>query len=355
MSRDFTDLLKEIARGPKGARHLTLAEAQEAADAILDQTASSAQIGAFLAAERLKTESADELLAFSCALRSRCLSIGESWHSDKGLDLLGPFDGRRQSFHSEIPAAFILLSLGIPVLFHGVLTPLPPNRGIGIYEVLQALDLPLGTGSADAQKIYQHYGAAFVNTEFVCPALGRLRFLREELSMRTLFNTVEKTLNPAGNSKVIIGMFHRNRQPVLIDFLSQLTYYQEILLVPGVEGSADLYVHRPTSIWRIRPEANTRKEYRVDPSELNLNPVVNRFTMTPQEQAHAIRAILTREPHPMRDLVLWNAGVELWFMDYTSSWQEGVAIARQALDEGVAASFIRNWQNQSLIDNLSCD
>ena len=357
MRSPFADLLKEVARGARGARHLTFTEAREAADAILDHTASSAQIGAFLTAERIKTESAEELLAFSSALRSRCEDTGGQWLSEDGLDIVDPFDGRRKSFLSAIPAGFILRSLGIPVLFHGVLKSLPPKRGTGLYDVLQALNLPLFTGEADSKTVYQHCGSAFVNTEAICPPLGRLRVLREELSMRTLFNTVEKTLNPAGNARVITGMFHQSRHHVLKDFLSHLTHYREILLVVGVEGSGDLFVHRPSVVWKINPRSETAQEFEIDPRAARLNPVVNRLSMTTEEQAQATQTILAGEHHPLRDLVLLNAGVGLWLMGHTPSWTEGVEAAQEAVDGGLVASLLQKWRENSqfFVDRLSSD
>ena len=58
------ELLKEIGRGKRGARDLTYEEAARAAELIVGGAATPAQIGAFLVAERVKMESADELKAF---------------------------------------------------------------------------------------------------------------------------------------------------------------------------------------------------------------------------------------------------------------------------------------------------
>lgn len=54
-------LLKEVGRGKRGARDLTYEEALQAAESILTGTATPVQIGAFLAAERIKMESVEEI------------------------------------------------------------------------------------------------------------------------------------------------------------------------------------------------------------------------------------------------------------------------------------------------------
>ncbi|WKB35019.1 hypothetical protein QS257_14875 [Terrilactibacillus sp. S3-3] len=56
--------LKEVARGKRGSKALSYEETTQLAHFILEGKATDAQISAYLIAERMKTESADELLAF---------------------------------------------------------------------------------------------------------------------------------------------------------------------------------------------------------------------------------------------------------------------------------------------------
>ena len=66
---NMIDVLKEVGRGKRGARDLTYEEALQAAEHILGGTATPAQIGAFLAAERIKMESVEELETFVLTCR----------------------------------------------------------------------------------------------------------------------------------------------------------------------------------------------------------------------------------------------------------------------------------------------
>lgn len=336
----FSDLLKEVARGRKGARDLTHSEALAAARLIVDQNASLAQIGAFLASERIKTESAPELLAFIEVLRSR-LSVPPPWRHDGGLDTAGPFDGRQHTFYATIPAAFIVGSQGQPVLLHGVRSPLPPKRGIGLAEVLIELHLPLPATARQTQKAYEELGITFLDGELLCPPLYALRPLREELGFRTLFNTVEKMLNPADNSHLLMGIFHRTQRAVLTDLVSSLNY-RNVLIVQGAEGSEDIVAHRPSVVWHIA--GRNIEELTVTPSEAGLTALPDRITLSAHDQAQAILHILSGAPHPFRDVVVLNAGLRLWFTGYARTWQEGTEIAGQALDRGKAAAVYERWR-----------
>lgn len=110
--------IKEVARGKRGARDLAYEEAKQAAEAIVTGNASPAQTAAFLIAERIKTESPEELLAFTEALRnsSETLSLSKAV-KDAVIDFAGPYTGRH-SFLATIPVSLLLSGYGIPAFLH---------------------------------------------------------------------------------------------------------------------------------------------------------------------------------------------------------------------------------------------
>ncbi|MCL6549145.1 MAG: hypothetical protein K6T30_09590, partial [Alicyclobacillus sp.] len=108
--------LREVARGERGARDLSPEQAREAARLMLAGRVSDSQMGAFLAAERMKGESADELAAFTEVLAET--AVGRVNMGPGVLDCAGPHDGRVHSFAATIPAAAILAAAGVPVFLH---------------------------------------------------------------------------------------------------------------------------------------------------------------------------------------------------------------------------------------------
>lgn len=83
------ELLKEVGRGKRGARDLSYEEARKGAEWILAGAATPAQIGAFLIAERIKMQSADEIYGFVEACRTRSFQ----YPIRGSLDCAGPYDG----------------------------------------------------------------------------------------------------------------------------------------------------------------------------------------------------------------------------------------------------------------------
>lgn len=339
----FRLLLKEVARGRKGARDLNLSEAQQAAQLLISGTASAAQTGAFFASLRIKTESVDELRAFSDTLREQLLLPSEfAWHDSCGLDAVGPFDGRSQSLYATIGATLIVHALGLPILLQGLRTALPPKKGLCLADVLLQLGISLPSSPQATRSQYGRLGISFADIEMLCPPLKRLRPLREELGFRTLLNTVEKTLNPSRNQGLIIGVYHRTQLEPIRSLASSLSY-SRVLIVQGTEGSEDIYAHRPSVVWRI--VGRHAEEHTIDPRSLNLSNTVNRAAFTLDDQREMLLSILAGDDHPYRDIVVLNAAVRLWLMDRVASWQEGVEEARYALDRHLAWESYNRWRS----------
>src|SRR5439155_11428468 len=63
------ELIAKVGKGEKGAKDLTYDEAKEAIRLLLEGVATSAQVGSFLVAMRIKSESVSELAAFTATAR----------------------------------------------------------------------------------------------------------------------------------------------------------------------------------------------------------------------------------------------------------------------------------------------
>ncbi|HUC20623.1 MAG TPA: hypothetical protein VMR98_03975, partial [Candidatus Polarisedimenticolaceae bacterium] len=121
--------LKIVGNGRKSARDLTIPEAEEAFEMVLNGQASQAQTAAFMAALRIKEESADELTVFTRTLRSYCERLPQP---QPGLvDICVPYDGRSKSPLLIPASALIAAAAGAKIGLHGRLgQTLPPKFGV---------------------------------------------------------------------------------------------------------------------------------------------------------------------------------------------------------------------------------
>ncbi|TBL75656.1 anthranilate phosphoribosyltransferase [Paenibacillus thalictri] len=349
-------LLKEVGRGKRGARDLTYEEARRAAELIVTGEATQGQIGAFLAAERIKMESADEIRAFVDVLRSRSML-----HPVPGsLDCAGPYDGRTKTFMATIPTAFVLASCGLPATLHGS-APLPPKWGITTQTVLHELiqqirqaktgDLPMTPVVNDSEEFRfspdaligaaQASGFLYVSSEDWCPPLASLRCIREELGLRTIFNTAEKLIRYSDSTCMVAGVFHGTVFEKLAKLVIELGI-QRGLIIQGMEGSEDIPVDKSTRTYLIRNGSSSL--YIIDPEYYELQAEAPEEDWTASRQAAAALGVLhgNADMHHM-NAVLLNSAVRLWIGSRADSIEEGIYRAKAAIEEGAALQACLRW------------
>lgn len=341
------DLLKEVARGKRGARDLNYGESLEAAEAVLGGRSTPAQTGAFLIAERLKLESAEELEAFVSVCRRHAYRECRK----PGIDFAGPYDGRQKTFWASLPTAFVVAAAGIPVTLHGS-APLPPKYGVVLHDILRAAGVdPLALSrasaiaAADAGAAAGEGGVLFADSAKWCPPLGRLHSIREELGMRTLLNTAEKLVDYACSPYLVLSVFHNTVIDRLARLVSRLGY-RKALIVQGVEGSEDVFIHRPT---RIHTVENGHSELDLlDPEMYGLDTELpeEELSWTAQSQLDMLEAVLQGGGQlAYYNQTLLNAAVRLHLAGAVGSVEEGIYTAKPLLDDGTAWKTYATWRH----------
>ncbi|NQX69317.1 anthranilate phosphoribosyltransferase [Paenibacillus alba] len=330
-------LLKEVGRGKRGARDLTYEEAAQAAELIITGAATQAQMGAFLVAERIKMESPDEIKAFIHALRKRT----SAYPIPGSIDCAGPYDGRTRTFIATLPTAFVLAACGLPATLHGS-PSMPPKWGITLSDVLAALGVPVLAASREALiSAAARTGFLFTPTESWCPPLGELRKLRKELGLRTVFNTAEKLLRFTEAPYMAVGVFHGTVFEKITNLLIELGVSQGIV-VQGMEGSEDLSVDKRTRTYLIQDGVS--ELFIVDPEIYELMVEVPEVEWTAQLQGETALAVLRGDAElPYLNMVLLNSAVRLWVSHKAGSIEEGIYLARHAIEQGTALQKYNEW------------
>ena len=225
---NFKKYIKAVGTGPKGNRELEELEIIDAIESILEKKATQAQIGAFLIAWRAKLETDGELCATVKALKKYI----KFTKIENSLELGYSFDGRVDN-----PFLFPLYE-NILKEFHENnkdITPLnlvisgdfvqPAKNGLTTKEIFTTLD----------KGQYVHY---FDRVEYL-KELSDLTQIRQELGLRTVFNTVEKLLNPGLSEYGVTTAFHK---PYVKKYLAMFKdYYKEVLVVKAAEGSPEVF------------------------------------------------------------------------------------------------------------------
>ncbi len=288
------EYIKKIGTGPHGARDLTRTEACDAARILLSGRATPAQVGALLLGLRLKGETAEETGGFLDALREALPPLSVP---PVDLDIGDPYDGKKRTLSLVVPAAIAASELGVKIALHG-LSGVPVKQGPGVLEVWRSLGRPLASFSELSPSISSEKVVCLSQDSFL-PGLARLLPIRQELGLRTLWNTVEKAVNPFSGRAQAIGIFH---EPVIDKLRHALNNgrtlsAERILFVLGSEGGVDLYLHRATQCYLLDPALGPELKSVIVPP-----PPEHAGTLPPPEDpasiGHFLRDILDDPNHP---------------------------------------------------------
>jgi len=310
---------------------LTADESEAAMDTIMSGNATQAQIGAYLAALRMKGESAEEIAGSARAMRAKAIRV-QAQHTDL-VDIVGTGGDRSGTFNISTTAAFVVAGAGATVAKHG-------NRAAssqsGSADVLTALGVKVDLHPEQVARCIDEIGIGFMFAPVHHPAMKHAAGPRREIAARTIFNILGPLCNPAGARKQLLGVFSPTLAPVMAETLRTLGS-EHVLVVNGAGHVDELTLDGENTIselhnGQIRNYAITASQYglsRADVDALGGG--------TPEFNAAITRSILEDKATPARrDVVVFNAGAALYAADIAPSIAGGITQARAAITSGRA-------------------
>ncbi|MCB9122185.1 MAG: anthranilate phosphoribosyltransferase, partial [Caldilineaceae bacterium] len=163
---------------------LTAADADAAMTQIMEGEATPAQVGAFLAALRMKGETVDEITGCARAMKRSAVQVRPAIGDAMLVDVVGTGGDSIGTFNISTTAAFVVAGHGVKVAKHG-------NRAVssrsGSADVLAALGVNLQLSAEQAAACIEEVGLAFLFAPSFHPAMRHAIGPRRELAARTIF------------------------------------------------------------------------------------------------------------------------------------------------------------------------
>ncbi|HTH59543.1 MAG TPA: DNA-binding protein YbiB [Paraburkholderia sp.] len=229
--------IKEIGRGPNGARALSQQDTLALYGAMLDGRVAELELGAVLLAYRLKGETADELAAMLAAAHASFAPV-EAPDGPYRPVSIPSYNGARKQPNLVPLLALLLAREGVPVLVHGVRTD--PGR-VTSAEIFDALNLGAAGDHPVIGAQLASRRVAFAPIDVLAPKLARLLALRRRMGVRNSTHTLVKLLQPFAQPGLrLVNYTH----PPYRDSLSALFAAHTdaaaggVLLARGTEGEA---------------------------------------------------------------------------------------------------------------------
>jgi anthranilate phosphoribosyltransferase len=321
---------KHVVKVALGGR-LSEDEAGAAMGAIMDGEATSAQIGAFLAALAVRGETEDEVVGFARTMRDRAVPLV----SKGAVDTCGTGGDGAGTFNISTVSSFVVAACGVPVAKHG-------NRSAsgtcGSADVLEALGVRIDAAPAVVQKCLDETGWTFLFAPRFHASTRHAVAPRKELGVRTAFNILGPLTNPARPAAQVIGV----PRPELTEFLARCLQRLGTKRAWVVHGSGldEITLAAPTTVVEVDGEA--LRAFTVTPEDAGLDsaPLDAVRGGDPRANAALTRAILGGEKGAPRDVVLLNSAAALVVAGRATNLREGSLLAAAVLDDGRAARLL---------------
>ncbi|RMH37173.1 MAG: anthranilate phosphoribosyltransferase [Nitrospirae bacterium] len=343
--------IAKIGKGHKGAKDLTWEEAKEAMSALIEGTASPVQVGAFLMAMRIKTESISELAAFTATARRYVPPIQAPAVSH--LVDLPCYGEKHETVHVVVAGALLAVTAGARVLLHSTDNAAAAST---IADVLRGLGIPTEHRPDAAAQTLMETGFAYLDLALYHPPLARLLDLRQELGLQNLAHQVARMINPVRAPSQLIGVGHPPYVSKIIEALRTLGTSRAIVF-QGVEGSTELSISAPTPAHELRQDRVLPLVLR--PHDINaklgtfqaMSPADGPSSSRAEQEAAFVKGVLAnRIRGDRRAWVVFNAALILYAAGAALSLRHATPLIQEALDSGAALRTLQTLSTTSVDD-----
>ncbi len=297
---------------------------------MLDGEATEAQIGALIAALKIKGVTPNELASFATALRERAKTL------DLGPDVVDTCGtgGGIPSFNLSTAAAFVARGAGVQIAKHG-------NRAVtsscGSADVLEALGAKLQDDLGKLQDIFESAGIVFMFAPVHHPGMRHVGKARRELGFRSVFNQLGPLANPANAKRQMIGVF----DPSLVDPMARA------LAQLGVARA--IVVHGEDGLDEVSPCTKTQAAFIIDdqvrttvigPADFGM-PAVDSSALAPgttaEENALILLEAISDLDSPRAKAILPSAAMTIWL----AGSHDELDVARESAEESISSGRAR--------------
>lgn len=330
----MNEYIKKLIEG----QDLTIQEANAAMDEIMSGEATSAQIGSYLTALRMKGETIEEITGCAKGMRERCIQL-----VGKGdlMDIVGTGGDCTNTFNVSTVSSFVVAAGGVKIAKHG-------NRSVsskcGSADVLEALGVKLDLTKEQNESVLEKTGICFMFAPIYHSAMKYVAAPRKELGVRTIFNILGPLANPAYANLQVMGVYSEELVEPMAKVLSNLGV-KRAMVVHGADGVDEVSICGLTKVCEVREDG--LRSYMINPVALGLRlakPEEIKGGLAEENKEIAL-SILRGEKGAKRDMVLINSAVALYTALDDITLKECVEMAAELIDSGKALEKMQDFVN----------
>ena len=337
-------MIKEAIVKIVDKQDLTYDVAYSVMNEIMSGETSPTQNAAFLAAlstKSTKAETIDEIAGCAAAMRDHALKVP---HDMDVLEIVGTGGDNAHSFNISTTSALVIAASGVKVAKHG-------NRAAsslcGTADCLEALGVNLDLSPEKCVELLKKIGICFFFAQKYHSSMKYVGPIRKELGIRTVFNILGPLTNPASPNMQLLGVYDASLVEPLARVLTSLGV-KSGMVVYGTDKLDEISASAPTLVCEFRD--GNYKTYTITPEQFGFTSCKKEDLVggTPAENAAITLGILKGEDKgPKRNAVLLNAGAALYIAGKADSFENGIKLAGELIDNGAALAKLEEFIKES--------
>ena len=339
----MSDRINRVLQKLNTGQELTAEEAYNIILSINNDELNDIQIMTFQVALLMKGPTLIEITAIAKAMRDLCIHITPKVKGEL-MDTCGT-GGGLSTFNISTAVAFVAAAAGINVAKTGSKSS---SNLSGSADVLEALGIQIHQSPHGVEKMIEEVGIAFLYAPLFHPVMQKMIHPEKDLGIKTIFYTIIGPLiNPARATRHVMGVY----KPELLDKVTQVAAsldYSRALFVYGEDGMDEISLLGKTRVNELKNGVIT--SYEITPEDFGLSrcKLNDIATGTPEANAVMIKDVFSgKNKGPRRQAVILNAAGALMIGDKAENFKEGVKLAQEMIDSGLAQKKLNQMTEAS--------
>ncbi len=310
-------------------------EAKEQFEKLFTHKMSDEEMREFLLSMKLDEHlSFEEIAAAADVMRAHSIKLPISKElQEQAIDVVGTGGDKIGSFNISTTSSIVCAAAGAVVAKHG-------NRSItsksGSADVLEMLGIKLSLTPEQNAKLLKETSWCFMFAQNHHPAMKFIMPIRKSIHEKTIFNILGPLTNPAGVKKMLLGVFDRSYLEKMAKAMQKVGA-KDVMVVSSHEGMDELTITGVT--YAIHLKDGKCEELEIDPTAYGLRKNILDSIKGGNAEKNASIAMDIFDgvaSDAQRDVVLLNSGVALYVEGMARDIGEGISMAKDVLEFGIA-------------------
>jgi len=342
-------LMTEVCgSGHKSADDLTRAQAAEAFERIIAGKPDHTTLGAFWLSNRWKRNTPTELAAYTDVM---CEHVDYAAPDCDPVDCGANYDGKGKSAILGVGAGVVAAAAGTPVVVHSG-DRVPTQKQDAYKHVLDELGVRTQLSPQESADMVDETGFGFYYQPAFNPVVDELFDRRDQMGVRTFVNTIETIANPAEANVHLGSFYHLAFAKKITDTFVESDHHdmERVIMFQGMEGYDDI---RPgfTKVAEWDADGDNGEpsfdDYGIETGEYGMDfegEDLNVDDIAVDSAAITEQVVTGERDDQFADAIALNAALRIYAREDVDSLDEGLQAAREAIDDGSAATVLADVQ-----------